>query len=677
MNDEQVLEDVSGTLNIPEGLKVSSPFKRRKLNNIHFKSYIPGKYSKIENLTRLKRSTDQKDVQVNELHTSIMTLETQKQNIELENFKLENDLISVKQQLRVIQDQMDELAHHETQSLREIDQKYELTIQELKLDHESRLEREKEAVSQQVEQLIGKVQQETLIKRDQISQECQELEQEIKLQTTHELPKALQQLDRDQKCRASEKNQSIDKEINDWETKLLQIDQTIQQHDNENNKLEQEKRILNDKTKELQALLESVTNKFKAKKNDIDSFNQQITNLETTIHQIKVSIESKQKQIQDENLEISNKKAILQYMEQERRYLHNKYQELKGNIRVYCRIRPCDAIDTHNMINIEYPTTHEINQSIVISKEHQDNTDYSQGHQRSKPLYNFEFDKVFQPHSKNQEIFEELSQLVQSSLDGYNVCVFAYGQTGSGKTWTMSHPQDGMIPLTINKIFNDINELKQSGWEYQVNGQFLEIYNDNIIDLLKSPSPNADIKYEIKHDDINGRTTVINLSSIKLESPQEAMALFRKSAQKRSTASTKSNERSSRSHSIFILKLSGSNSKTGTKCEGHLNLVDLAGSERLNNSQVKGDRLKETQHINKSLACLGDVIYSLAHASKNATTHIPYRNCKLTYLLKHSLGGNSKTLMFVNISPALANFNESLNSFRFASKVSNIKQPRS
>lgn len=146
--------------------------------------------------------------------------------------------------------------------------------------------------------------------------------------------------------------------------------------------------------------------------------------------------------------------------------------------------------------------------------------------------------------------------------------------------------------------------------------------------------------------------------------------MLKRASQNRATGATNINERSSRSHSVFTLQLTGENKKTGERSSGLLNLIDLAGSERLSMSGSVGDRLKETQAINKSLSSLGDVIQSLVN--KKEGSHVPYRNSKLTWLLRNSLGGNCKTLMFVNVSPLVEHFNETLCSLRFATKVNII-----
>lgn len=223
-----------------------------------------------------------------------------------------------------------------------------------------------------------------------------------------------------------------------------------------------------------------------------------------------------------------------------------------------------------------------------------------------------------------------------------------------------------MIPRAVEQIFKTAKKLQEQGWEYSMDAFFLEIYNEKIRDLLRPKSETKGIEFEIKHDN-KGCTTVTNLSTVRVEAPHQVYDLLKRAARHRSTGSTKMNERSSRSHSVFHLRLSGINKINGKTSSGVLNLIDLAGSERLSASGATGERLEETKHINKSLTCLGDVIYSLASRAKGA--HIPYRNSKLTYLLQNYLGGNSKTLMFVNVSPLARDLSETVSSLRFATKV--------
>ncbi|KAG5440606.1 hypothetical protein PCK2_000316 [Pneumocystis canis] len=225
--------------------------------------------------------------------------------------------------------------------------------------------------------------------------------------------------------------------------------------------------------------------------------------------------------------------------------------------------------------------------------------------------------------------------------------------------------EDGMIPRAVHQIYDTAHALFEKGWCYSMEGQFLEIYNEHINDLLGNPDEFDKKKHEIRHDPKECKTTVTDLTTVILDTPSKVSTLLKKASSNRSVAATQVNERSSRSHSVFILTLRGTNTITGEMSEGTLNLIDLAGSERLSQSQSVGDRLKETQAINKSLSCLGDVIYALG----NPKGHIPYRNSKLTYLLQYSLGGNSKTLMLVTLSPLQQHLSESLCSLRFATKV--------
>ncbi|GAB0133545.1 hypothetical protein EsDP_00001952 [Epichloe bromicola] len=346
--------------------------------------------------------------------------------------------------------------------------------------------------------------------------------------------------------------------------------------------------------------------------------------------------------------------------ETERRVLFNKYQELKGNIRVMCRVRPSTDDDRSEQAGISYPDEKTSAEILLAGPEERSSLGVV-----SRKNYPFEFDRVFTPAVKNEEIFGEISQLVQSALDGYNVCIFCYGQTGSGKTYTMSS-EDGMIPRATHMIYDTITKLKEKSWEYTMEGSFVEVYNEELNDLL-TPNDGSGRRLEIRHDDSRKQTNIVNCKTVQLKSASSVEEILDEAQKNRSVAATKANERSSRSHSVFILKLVGENAATGERCEGTLNLVDLAGSERLKHSQAEGDRMRETQNINKSLSCLGDVIEALGRGS----SHIPYRNSKLTHLLQYSLGGNSKTLMFVMVSPMETHLKETLTSLRFATKVHN------
>lgn len=186
--------------------------------------------------------------------------------------------------------------------------------------------------------------------------------------------------------------------------------------------------------------------------------------------------------------------------------------------------------------------------------------------------------------------------------------------------------EDGMIPRAVHQIYETAKALGEKGWSYTMEGSFVEVYNENINDLLGQPDDFDRKRHEIRHDPKECKTTITDINTVTLDNPARVESILRRASQTRSVAATKANERSSRSHSVFILKLIGLNSLTGERSEGTLNLVDLAGSERLAHSQSTGERLKETQNINRSLSCLGDVIAALGNGKEGG--HIPYRNSK-------------------------------------------------
>ena len=337
-----------------------------------------------------------------------------------------------------------------------------------------------------------------------------------------------------------------------------------------------------------------------------------------------------------------------------RRALHNQIQELRGNVRVFCRVRPT----TSDTAVVDCAAD---GSSVSIVKPGE--TGETAG---------FEFDRVFSPASTQAEVFEEVSQLVQSALDGYKVCLFSYGQTGSGKTHTMLGEQGahsehrGVIPRAVAKIVEASEANAKKGWSYELHASYVEIYNEQVRDLLNAGSGHSD-KHAIVH--VDGVTEVSGVRREPVKSVEAAAALVRRAANARAVEATQMNAVSSRSHTIFMLYVTGEHVASGSKLQGCLNLVDLAGSERVGRSGAEGARLKEACAINKSLSCLGDVFQALSHKQ----AHVPYRNSKLTYLLQPCLGGDGKTLMFVNINPEAPSAEESTCSLKFAAQVNAVE----
>ncbi|KAG1365268.1 hypothetical protein COCNU_12G002680 [Cocos nucifera] len=301
----------------------------------------------------------------------------------------------------------------------------------------------------------------------------------------------------------------------------------------------------------------------------------EIQELKHALHMTKAGMEFMKSQYSEEFSSFGKHLQILVHAAsgyhkvlEENRKLYNQVQDLKGNIRIYCRVRPFLPGQFSSTSTISHIDDENI--TVITSAKY-----CKEGHKT------FTFNKVFGPAATQEEVFSDTQPLIRSVLDGYNVCIFAYGQTGSGKTYTMSGPK----------------ELTEE------------------------------------------------------------------------VSSTALNDRSSRSHSCLTIHVRGRDLSSGNILRGCMHLVDLAGSERVDKSEVKGDRLKEAQHINKSLSALGDVISALAQ--KN--THVPYRNSKLTQLLQDSLGGQAKTLMFVHISPEMDAVGETISTLKFAERVATVE----
>ena len=337
----------------------------------------------------------------------------------------------------------------------------------------------------------------------------------------------------------------------------------------------------------------------------------------------------------------------------ERKRLHNVVQELKGNIRVFMRCRP--------------PSKKEIEQfggeeSLCVTGLGEGEVKVFNEKGREKT---WEFDQFFGVDSTQEQVYAEVSDLIVSVLDGFNVCIFAYGQTGSGKTYTMTGSGDsqGVNIRALADLF-DKAHLRSSEWNDVISVSVLEVYNEAINDLLVTGGGDKlEVKQGAKGNHVPG------LTQVPVTTLEEVQQLLVVSDKNRSQASTNMNEHSSRSHMMMTVSITSEHRETHVVSRGKLNLVDLAGSERLDKSGATGQALKEAQNINKSLSALGDVI--AARAMKQG--HIPFRNSTLTYLLQDSLSQDSKTLMFVCASPVIYNAEETFCSLNFASRVRSVE----
>ncbi|XP_060941533.1 kinesin family member 4 [Limanda limanda] len=290
----------------------------------------------------------------------------------------------------------------------------------------------------------------------------------------------------------------------------------------------------------------------------------------------------------------------------------------------------------------------------------------------------FTYDYVFDANAEQEEVYSTaVSPLLSGLFKGYHATVLAYGQTGSGKTFSMggtytsaqeNDSSVGVIPRVIQRIFHESE--KQKDCDFSLAVSYLEIYNEDILDLLSSSKDKPSIS--IREDPKDG-IKIVGLTERKVSSAQEMVGCLEVGNSARTVGSTAMNAASSRSHAIFTITLEQRRGKDKVDAMvSKLHLVDLAGSERQKKTKAEGDRLKEGISINRGLLSLGNVISALGDESKK-NTFVPYRDSKLTRLLQNSLGGNSHTLMIACISPADSNMEETINTLRYADRARKIK----
>ncbi|KAI9073345.1 hypothetical protein K1719_044686 [Acacia pycnantha] len=303
------------------------------------------------------------------------------------------------------------------------------------------------------------------------------------------------------------------------------------------------------------------------------------------------------------------------------------------------------------------------------------------GHPESR----FTFDLVADENVSQEKLFKVAGlPMIENCMGGYNSCMFAYGQTGSGKTHTMLGDIEGgtrrhsvncgMTPRVFEHLFSTIQKEKEARRDeklkFTCKCSFLEIYNEQILDLLEPSSNNLQIREDSKKG-----VYVENLKELEVTSARDVIQQLIQGSASRKVAATNMNRASSRSHSVFTCIIESKWESQGVTHHrfARLNLVDLAGSERQKSSGAEGERLKEATNINKSLSTLGLVIMNLVSISNGKSLHVPYRDSKLTFLLQDSLGGNSKTTIIANISPSSCCSLETLSTLKFAQRAKFIK----
>ena len=383
--------------------------------------------------------------------------------------------------------------------------------------------------------------------------------------------------------------------------------------------------------------------------------------------------------------------ALYEKAAAENKKLHFAIQDLKGSIRVFCRVRPAvPGMDDERAAPAVAATTER---DLVVTRRER------RGEDAKLTRRSFSFDRAFGPAASQAEVYEACGPLIRCVADGYDVCLLAYGQTGSGKTHTMSGPPrgkrtflrktdedaesspSGLESLGVNyRALDDVFRVvraREPVAEHVVTVSVLEIYNEECRDLL---AQRGGTKIDVAgfgatnagSERARNRAAADNVPDAVARVARDADDVFAAMCEgeaNRSTGATAMNARSSRSHSVVIVRVGAVSRETRARTRGALYLVDLAGSERVARSEASGDRLKEARHINKSLSALGDVVAAL----QEKRAHVPYRNSKLTTLLRGALGPNGKAALFAHVSPAPASADESVSTLAFAERAAAVE----
>jgi kinesin family protein C1 len=621
-----------------------------------------------ENQRRLQMKIDALSAAKAEVIKEKNTVETQKE-------ELEKELCRVNAELRKSQQAFSSLELENTtlmQSKNNIQN--EKSALELALEQS---EREKSSLSGD------------LRRSNQRGQEL-DVEKSEALSKIEKLQTRLDQLETERECLGQEKGQ-VESRLESLQAELSRSEAVVHSKTNEiavlvseNTFIKNQNETLESEKKSLMATCASLTERIQNLEQDMASLRGALDQERTE----KVSISSKFETVQygktDVERKLSNLDADYSYAKQkiqeleeqlrkarekvfdhdkERRKLHNTIMDLRGNIRVFCRVRPGNSSSgKDNAVEIK----DEENLSLI-------NRGFKTFKGLETKVLPFKYDRIYSPTSTQEEVFSDVDLMVQSALDGYRVCIFAYGQTGSGKSFTMegppeaansedffeSNPNRGVIPRSVEKIFDAIPALANSGWTYSCHVSFMEVYMEKVYDLLTS-------RQEVILANNGEQMVTQNLTVREVYDKHDVDCLLLEAKRRRSTSATNRNEHSSRSHFLFQMNICGTHTN-GEKSMGMLTLVDLAGSENAKAAK-DADQKEEGTQIRQSLLALQRVLKNLKQGSNAA-----FRESKLTLLLKDSLTGSAKVLMFLNISPEEECLDETKNSLSFGSEVNSIQ----
>ena len=434
--------------------------------------------------------------------------------------------------------------------------------------------------------------------------------------------------------------------VNIWKNNFLEIakfkliNYDIKKNQDIEGIIDIDENYVNNAPNEIKEISNKVLNYFKLL---IEKENYKSINL----RQLKEALITEQEKVYLLSSKLKNEKFL-------RRKIHNRYMYLRGNLRVMCRIRPFLPNEKINKKS-QMETMLINNDSISIFQE-------------NRPEKSFEYDYIFDPKSTQNDVYEEVTLLIQSMVQGNNICIIAYGQTCTGKTYTIQGPDSknpGIAPRAAKELFLILNNFNKSNFfeNIRLSLTIIEIYNEQIYNLLEESTPSLNM-----YEDASGNLIIPDLNPITVNSFDEANKLFKLAAKFRHTSTTEFNDRSSRSHCIFSfqLKLTG---KDGRIIRSILHIIDLAGSERISKSQNKDEKIrKEAICINLSLHSLSTVLNSIALRAN----HIPYRDSKLTHFLKDSLNENYNILLLLHVSPHIKDLPETISTLQFGERIVKI-----